>query len=75
MTVPGGWDHEHCFVCNEKIGAGGHTGGYVDQSSDWVCEDCYRNVIEPRSIDFVLWIGGVTVPRPVPNSTVDQRNE
>jgi hypothetical protein len=25
VTVPGGWDHEHCFICQEKIGTGGQT--------------------------------------------------
>ena len=74
MTVPGGWDHEHCFICQAKIGTGGQTVGYVDQSSEWVCEYRYRNFVEPHSIDFVTWIGGISASPPVPDSALDQRN-
>jgi hypothetical protein len=74
VRVPAGWDHEHCSICWEKIGAGGQTVGYVDQSNEWVCQACHKNFIEPGSIGFVTWIGGITA-RPVPNPGLDQRKE
>jgi hypothetical protein len=61
-------------MCPRQIGTGGQTVGYVDQSSEWVCEDCYMNFVEPCSIDFVTWIGGITAPPPVPYSALNQRS-
>jgi hypothetical protein len=71
--VPCGWDHEHCSICWSKIGVGGWTVGYVDQSGEWVCEDCHGRFVEPRSIDFVTWVGGIATPSTEPNLAPDQR--
>jgi len=52
-VIPGGWDHEHCEICNQKIGFGGEPEGYVDDSKSWICEGCYRDYVVPRSLAFV----------------------
>jgi hypothetical protein len=49
--VPGGWDHEHCELCNEHIDAG-HV-GYCDPSEHWVCEACYARYVVPHDLAFV----------------------
>jgi hypothetical protein len=52
-VVPDGWDHEHCAICWEKIGAGGQVDGYVNPERAWVCVRCYLDFVEPRSLNFV----------------------
>src|ERR1700722_1812189 len=52
--VPGGWDHEHCEICWQKIGSGGDREGYVTGAEEWVCVACYFNFIEPRDLRFVM---------------------
>ncbi|MGE3844481.1 MAG: hypothetical protein AB7I50_23195 [Vicinamibacterales bacterium] len=51
--VEGGWDHEHCVVCMETIGAGGIGGGWCSTEGDWVCQSCYQDYVLPRSLAFV----------------------
>lgn len=52
-VVEGGWDHEHCRICWEKIGIGGQSSGYVSDDDVWACARCYERFIEPRSLDFI----------------------
>lgn len=52
-VVAGGWDHEHCEICMEKIGAYGQAGGYVDEEDHWICSECYRRYAAPRSLEFL----------------------
>jgi hypothetical protein len=48
-----GWDHEHCAICWEKLGRSGQLEGYLSTQSVWVCEQCYVNFVEPRSLEFI----------------------
>lgn len=54
--VPGGWDHEHCYVCQKTISHIGEVDreGYVDQEDVWVCCHCYEQYVTPRSLAFVF---------------------
>jgi hypothetical protein len=52
-VIPGGWDHEHCAICWETIGAGGQAEGYVSNQRTWVCSPCYGAFVELRSLDFI----------------------
>ncbi len=52
QVVPGGWDHEHCEICNKKIGHGGEREGYFSLPDAWVCQECYNNFVVPRSLAF-----------------------
>jgi len=49
-----GWDHEHCEICGSKIGVGGEACGYADQVDRWLCERCYHDYAESRSLGFLL---------------------
>ena len=51
LVVPGGWDHEHCELCNAHIDAG--DTGYVDQSDDWVCAGCYTKYVAVHDLSFL----------------------
>jgi hypothetical protein len=46
FVVPGGWDHEHCRLCWERISdiEAGKNFGYTD-GKDWLCESCYEKYI------------------------------
>ena len=51
--IPGGWDHEHCELCYEKIGHGGVAEGWTDGQGNWLCESCHDTRVVPRSIEFI----------------------
>ncbi len=51
-VVKDGWDHEHCAICWEKIGACGQPEGYVSNRT-WVCEHCYTKFVRQRSLEFI----------------------
>jgi hypothetical protein len=48
-----GWDHEHCAICWETIDEEEHPFGYIDQTGEWVRENCYSNFVLPRSLGFL----------------------
>jgi hypothetical protein len=48
-----GWDHEHCELCQSKVGRGGNTHGYVDRNGRWLCERCYEEYAATHSLGFV----------------------
>ncbi len=50
----GGWDHEHCEICYEKIGAAGLPKGWTSASDEWLCEVCYEAYLKPRSLGFIV---------------------
>lgn len=50
-VVPGGWDHEHCELCNTHIDPGDF--GYCDPDDRWMCEACYEKYVIPRDLSFV----------------------
>jgi hypothetical protein len=52
-VVSGGWDHEHCDICQQKIGCGGAPDGYFSPPDAWVCEECYTSFVAPRSLAFI----------------------
>lgn len=49
--VPGGWDHEHCELCQGHIEHGNY--GYKDPDDRWMCETCYDKYVKPRDLSFV----------------------
>lgn len=49
--VPGGWDHEHCELCNGHIDAG-HV-AYVDPGDHWVCKVCYTKYVLTHDLSFL----------------------
>ncbi len=51
VVVPGGWDHEHCELCNAHIDSG--DVGYVDRSYHWVCTGCYRKYVSVHDLSFL----------------------
>lgn len=53
--IQGGWDHEHCYLCQTKISDTGNAdrGGYADQEDVWVCCDCFEQYVKPKRLDFV----------------------
>jgi hypothetical protein len=58
-------DHEHCSICSGKIGHGGAELGFASAEGDWLCLDCRREWLLPRSIGFALdWFGGARNPSP-----------
>jgi hypothetical protein len=52
-VLKGGWDHEHCAICWDKIGHGGEPDGYVDETGEWVCAGCYTHYVSPGSLAFI----------------------
>lgn len=52
--VPGGWDHEHCIICQESISqVDKQKYGYKDQKNNWLCERCFNSYVVPKKIDFI----------------------
>jgi hypothetical protein len=51
-VVEAGWDHEHCTICWETLGPGGQADGFVSKRT-WVCERCYVDFVEQRSLAFI----------------------
>jgi hypothetical protein len=51
-VLTGGWDHEHCNICQKKIGFGGYPTGFFSPPDKWVCVDCYENFVATRSLAF-----------------------
>lgn len=49
----GGWDHEHCELCNTHIGGPGDPHGFVDPEERWLCARCYDRYAVPRDLAFV----------------------
>ena len=51
QLVAGGWDHEHCSLCNVHINTGDF--GYCDPKKRWMCEKCYERYVMRRDLAFV----------------------
>ena len=49
----GGWDHEHCELCQTHIGGAGDPNGYVDPEDHWLCRGCYDRYAIARDVSFV----------------------
>jgi hypothetical protein len=54
-VVADGWDHEHCAISGETIGAGGQLDAFTASQDIWVCESCYESFVKPRSLAFIEW--------------------
>jgi len=50
--VAGGWDHEHCGLCWERImeEPHGQPDGYTDGRHRWLCIACFERFVSPRRI-------------------------
>jgi hypothetical protein len=53
-VIVGAWDHEHCDLCDQKIGHGGDEFGYVDSEDRWLCEMCFLAYAEKHDLSFLL---------------------
>jgi hypothetical protein len=51
--VPGGWDHDHCRFCWEKIGVGGVPEGFRDSHGTWLCEGCFNEYVLQHDLSFM----------------------
>lgn len=49
--IRGGWGHEHCQLCNERIE--GREFGYRDPEDRWMCVDCHLRYVIPHDLAFV----------------------
>jgi len=47
------WDHEHCELCGERIGAEADARGFVDPDDHWLCSTCYERYAVGRDVSFV----------------------
>jgi hypothetical protein len=52
--VEGHWDHEHCAICCQKLGHGGEHVGYICTQGVWICEHCYLEFVQQRSLTFIV---------------------
>lgn len=51
--VPGGWDHEHCSLCNGHIDPGDRF-FYSQEYCEFLCVACYERYVTGRDIGFVF---------------------
>lgn len=51
--VDGGWDHEHCEICNGHIDADDRI-GFVDARGLWLCAKCHEAFAVPHDLQFVV---------------------
>ena len=49
--LAGGWDHEHCTLCNGHIRNGNVA--YKDLNNDWLCSPCYERYGATHDIGFL----------------------
>ena len=54
VLVKGGWDHEHCEICCDSISQQTNPIGVFAEPYHWICKECYRRFIIPRSLDFIV---------------------
>jgi hypothetical protein len=51
---PAAWDHEHCEICQAKIGVGGEPAGFRDTEDRWLCRDCHDRFVMLRDLSFLV---------------------
>jgi len=49
--VKGGWDHEHCELCQAHVDPGDF--GYLDLADHWICEGCYTQFVSTHDLSFL----------------------
>lgn len=54
VLVKGGWDHEHCEICSEKISQQTSPVGVFAEPGHWICDDCYQRFVLSRSLAFIV---------------------
>lgn len=52
-VVQGGWDHEHCEICWEKISRQANPIAMFAEPHHWLCCACYLRFVVPRSLEFI----------------------
>ena len=55
--VRGGWDHEHCFICNDHIDEDQplcFRSAYGKGTFWWACPSCYRKWVITQDIGFLV---------------------
>jgi len=53
-AVPGGWDHEHCDLCNKHIDNGDKYWLFEDGRPEFLCDACYTVTVPDRDLtEFV----------------------
>jgi hypothetical protein len=52
-VVDGGWDHEHCTICNGRVDADDPT-CFVDDCGLWLCDKCHEAFAVPHDLQFVV---------------------
>lgn len=50
----GAWDHEHCELCNARIGPGDDPEGWIDPDGRWLCHDCHARYARRHDVSFVV---------------------
>lgn len=48
---PGGWDHEHCDLCGDRIDAANPI-GYRDSEKHFLCLRCYERYAKNQDVSF-----------------------
>ena len=51
LLVSGGWNHEHCELCNTHIDPGDLA--YTNADGLWVCASCFQNYVSQKNLSFV----------------------
>ena len=52
--IKGGWDHEHCNLCQSSIGDARAPHGYFSKAdNDWLCVRCYEEYIAAHDLRFL----------------------
>ncbi len=52
--IRGGWDHEHCEICWEKISPHTDPVAMFSEPDHWICRGCHEDYVVPQSLDFIL---------------------
>ena len=58
---PGGWDHEHCDMCFDKIDEQ-HPLHYANEKCELLCDTCHQKYAVEGSLDFLIGYGDETHP-------------
>lgn len=46
---PGGWDHDHCFICTKRIEDGDPWWEPIADSEIGLCDACYVEFVQPQT--------------------------
>ncbi len=50
----GGWNHEHCELCNVQIGTSGLSDAYMNSDDLWLCIGCYDRYASNNDVSFAV---------------------